>query len=481
MNEKKSQLVWRFLCYLVLMSCCSCSELQDNSILLDSADADSQSLLKKATTHFIDNLYRRAGYRPDIAYINLYVIIFGRAVQAFGAGALVPVSMALAGDLFPPEQRARPLGLIGAIDTLGWILGHLYGGIFVQFIRWQGLFWINAPLALLALGVTLWALRGIPQSRAQGRFDILGAVLIAAALTCLNVGLGANVDISGSTNVSQIPAYALPLLSSALILLLAFILIESRVAAPLINLQMFRHRNIAAGLVTNLFIGYCLFIGLVTVPILVNVRQEDSSTITKAALQTGLLLSTLTIPIAIAAIPGGWLSDHIGYRKTIILGMAISASGFLLIWQTWHLETQDGIIAIEMALVGIGIGLTFSPISTSVINAANDEERGVASALVLIMRLIGMTLSASSLTTIAMNRVNHLANAQYGTEIVSSAFEAYPRLTVQVLAEFGLLGAALCGAAMLPALLLRDEPISESQGVYVLSDSSEVSTMQIGE
>src|SRR5690606_23602726 len=94
-------------------------------------------------TQFIYGLYRRLGERPDIAYVNLQVIILGRVVQALGAGALVPVSLALVGDLFPPERRARPLGLVAATDTLGWVLGHLYGGLMVQVMPWQGIFWVN--------------------------------------------------------------------------------------------------------------------------------------------------------------------------------------------------------------------------------------------------------------------------------------------------------------------------------------------------
>src|SRR5690606_36492524 len=86
-----------------------------------------------APTDFLFRLYRRMGERPDMAYVELQAIIFGRVIQAFGAGALVPVSLALVGDMFPPLKRARPLGLIGAIDTLGWVLGHLYGGVLVNF------------------------------------------------------------------------------------------------------------------------------------------------------------------------------------------------------------------------------------------------------------------------------------------------------------------------------------------------------------
>jgi len=407
----------------------------------------------------LHSVYRRLGQRPDIAYVHLQALIIGRVVQALGAGALVPVSLALVGDLFPPARRARPLGLVGAVDTLGWVLGHLYGGILVQFVHWHWLFWINVPLTLLTIGLVLWALRHVPQQRAPGRFDFVGAALIIAALTSLNLGLGANVDISASAggfdDLAQLPAYFGPLMLLAALFFAAFIVVERRVRDPLLNLKLFRQRSLSAGLLVNLFVGFSLVIGLVSVPILVNVRQEDASTLTQAALQVGLLLSALTIPMALAAVPGGWLGDRVGFRATTLLGLGLAVVGYLLLWQTWTLATPDALIAAQMALIGVGLGLTFSPLSASVINAAPDSERGVASALVIILRLIGMTVSVSALTTIALQRVNALAAAQLGGLVdPAQAANAYAEITVRVLGELGLVGAAACALALLPALRL---------------------------
>jgi hypothetical protein len=309
----------------------------------------------------------------------------------------------------------------------------------------------------------LWALRHVPQQRVQGRFDYLGTALIIGALVCLNIGLGANIDISSSASgfedVAQIPAYFAPMMVLVVLFLAGFILVESRVRDPLINLSMFKRRNISAGALVNLFVGFCLVIGLVSVPILINVRQESTQDLTAAALQVGLLLSTLTIPMALAAIPGGWLSDRIGYRWTTVLGLGTALTGFLLVWQTWNFEISETVIALEMAIIGVGLGLTFSPISTAVINSAKDAERGVASALVIILRLIGMIISVSSLTTIALQRVNTLAAQAVGGTVVdaSQAVDTYARITVQVLGEMGLVGAVMCGLALIPALLLRRE------------------------
>ena len=450
----------------------------------------------QAPTQFAYSIYRRLGERPDISFVNLQMIILGRIVQALGAGALVPVSLALVGDMFPPERRARPLGLVAAVDTLGWVLGHLYGGLLVHHFSvysepyrnlltslglnwpapaWQTLFWINVPITVITIALVLWALRRIPQQRSTGRFDFVGTALIIGMLIALNIGLGGNVDAATNAasfeDLSPLPPYFGPMMALAALFLAGFIWVETRVRHPLINLQMFRRRNLSAGALVNLFVGFCLVVGLVSVPILVNVRQEDASTLSQAALQVGLLLSTLTVPMALAAVPGGWLTDRIGYRNTTVIGLGLAILGFLAIWQTWHLAIDDALVAIEMALVGIGLGLTFSPISAAVINSARENERGVASALVIILRLIGMTVSVSALTTLSLNRVNGLAAlAVSGNTAVDplQAVEIYATITVQVLAELGLIGAIVCAIALIPAFLLQrgdpefDEAVSSA-------------------
>ena len=106
--------------------------------------------------------------------MSLQAIILGRTVQALGAGALVPVSLALVGDIFPPDKRARPLGFVAAMDTLGWVLGPVYGGVFMQFMSWQGLFWMNVPLTFIALFSVLCTLYAISTwLKCAASFDLL--------------------------------------------------------------------------------------------------------------------------------------------------------------------------------------------------------------------------------------------------------------------------------------------------------------------
>ncbi len=426
--------------------------------------------------------FRLSGERPEPGSIALLTIIIGRVIQALGAGALVPVALALVGDLFPPQKRAQPLGLVGAIDTLGWVLGHLYGGIMVAafaaaapafadlFARlglnwnvpdWRWLFWINIPITIAAIGLTWWALRDVKSERAHGRFDWLGALLLTGALVMLVLGLGANIDISAAasdfSDLGGLPTYALPAVLGSALLFAAFLFTEWKVRDPLFDLRIFRRRNLSGGALVNLLVGFALMIALVSVPILVNIRAADASALAEAALQVGILLSAFTLPMAIAAIPGGWVSTRLGYGRAAAIGLALAMVGFLLVWATWELDTDNLIIALEMAVIGVGIGLTFSPISAAVINAVENDRLGSASALVIIMRLLGMTIGVALLTAIASSRLSALASAELGQTVVDpyAAIDVYSRLTVQVLTEIAFLGAVVCGIALVPALLLK--------------------------
>ncbi len=414
-----------------------------------------------APTDWLFNLYTALGQRPDMPYVSLQAIIIGRTIQALGAGALVPVSLALVGDIFPPENRARPLGFVAAMDTLGWVLGPVYGGVFMQIMPWQGLFWLNVPLTFLALFSVLYALRNLRMAKVRGIFDMLGTVLIVASLSAMSIGLGANIDPAGGStrleDLQPLPENALPLVSLAVVLLIGFIFVESRVKDPLVNLDMFKRRNLSSSSLVNLLVGYCLFIGLVSVPILVNLQRGDTASFSDAALEVGAMLSTLTLPMAFAAVPGGWLSERIGVKQTILMGLILAIIGFMLIWIRWTIDISAIEVGIQMAIVGVGIGLTFSPVSAAIINSATDEERGVAGAIVLILRLIGMTVSISTLSSVMFYRVNELVvNATAGMETIdTSAFaEAYTNSAVQVLGEMGLIGAVLCAIAIVPALFV---------------------------
>jgi len=423
---------------------------------------------------------------PRLEERHLYMVIFGRVIQAFGAGAMVPVTLALVGDMFPAERRARPLGVIGAVDTLGWVLGHLYGGVMVRFFgqqgdaiveaarniglsiskpSWETLFILNIPFSLVALVGAWWVLKDVKQQRTSGRFDVQGTILIAVALIGLNLGLGTNAETATTaTNFEELEQAgsgpnAVFLVIGAVAFLL-FLWVESRVYTPLIRLGMFRSRNFATASVTNLLVGFCLAIGLVSAPLLVNFRVDTptSDQIQQAAYTAGILLSGLTVPMALAAIPGGWLSDRFGYRWPTAAGLLLAALGFLLTGTIWDADTSYWTMGGHMVLIGLGLGLTISPISTAALNDVHEDERGIASGLILNLRLVGMTLAISSLTIYSLGRFDELivqSQAQEQSDMVENAVNASLETAMEVISEMQLIGAAVAAVAFALALLFR--------------------------
>ena len=258
------------------------------------------------------------GDHRDPAFAPLYALIFGRIIQAFGAGAMVPVSMALVADLFPPEKRALPLGIVGAVDTVGWVLGHLYGGIMVQFMTWPYLFWINLPIIAVMFVVTWWGLAGLRRADAEGGIDWVGVTLLGLALVLVNVGLGSPEIASDlSTNPPQNRMYWVV---GGVVAFVIFLISQRHVKEPILNLSIFSNRNVSAATAVNLLVGFCIMVALVSVPIFINLAGSAEDT-NQAALVTGYLLCAFTVPMALAAIPGGWLSSRFGYRWSVIFGL----------------------------------------------------------------------------------------------------------------------------------------------------------------
>jgi MFS family permease len=413
--------------------------------------------------------------RPDHPFAALYALIVGRVIQAFGAGAMVPVSMALVADLFPPEKRALPLGIVGAVDTAGWVLGHLYGGIMVQFMTWPYLFWINLPIIAVMFVVTWWGLAGLPHANVKGRIDWIGVTLLGTALVLLNVGLGSpEIASEVSTAPRQNQIYWV---MGAAVAFVIFLVSQRRIRDPILNLKIFSNRNVSAANGVNLLVGFCIMVALVSVPVFINIAGS-SDDIKKAALVTGYLLCAFTVPMALAAIPGGSLASRLGYRWSVIVGLIVAISGFLMM-SFWKVDMAKqavmffenlgsgparadllgtAFMAAGLALAGIGIGLTFAPVGTAVINGVDEQERGMASSLVIILRLIGMSISMSSMTAYGLRRTTILGRDMLAPEdaldMEKTARVALEAVT-QTTREIALIALAVAAAAMALAFLLQ--------------------------
>ena len=264
---------------------------------------------------------------------GLGALVAARAIQGFGGGALVPVTMALVGDILPPHRRAAVIGLVGAIDTMGWVLGPLYGAVLLGLTgSWRVVFWINVPVTAVTVLILLFTWRGVRQQRRRERLDLLGALLLAASLVCLNLALSSGAEagtgggqLGGSAN--PLAAYKWPLIAGAVsCAVIAFVLWERRCRAPLVPLALFRLPVFSAATVANLLIGASLIVVMVDVPLFASLLEDDQN---RASIVGAALLTPFTLMMAVGSILGGLMTGRFGARTIAAGGVVVSrASGW---------------------------------------------------------------------------------------------------------------------------------------------------------
>ena len=406
-----------------------------------------------------------SGGRPDMAQVSLWTLVGARMIQAFGGGAMVPVGMALAGDLYPAEKRAQPLGVIAAVDTAGWVVGHLYGGILTRFFDWRLIFWLNLPLCLLSFVLIALALRSparLAPTPIKGRMDWLGALLIALCLACINLGLNSNAETAATFEAQQssLTSETLPFLLAAGLFFALFIWRQRRAAFPLISLDLFRQPNFLPACLANFLMGISLFIAIANVPLFINTLVAE--TLAQGAWDSGWVLSALTVPMALASVPGGWLTTRKGYRLPAVGGMLMALAGFLLM-RGWQMDTPYAVMLPHLALAGIGFGLVMAPIAAAAINAAPAGERGTASGMVIIFRLVGMAIGVSGIAAYGVQRADQLSQALVdSSSSLSQVVQAGMQVAEQVISETFIIAAGFAALSILPIIWLKTHPPERS-------------------
>ncbi|MDQ3693483.1 MAG: MFS transporter [Chloroflexota bacterium] len=350
---------------------------------------------------------------PDLGWM-----IAGRAVQGAGGGALLPVTMALVGDLLPPARRIAALGVVGAVDTLGWVLGPLWGAAVVGIIpgdeAWRWVFIVNVPVCLIAAVAILRSGRGLGRGDSTGwlrRLDLGGSLLLALSLLLLNLGLSSGGEVGAPDTGSRalggtqnpLSAYLVPLLVGAVLLGGGFIWWEHRASTPLLPLALFRNRRFAAAIAANGIVGAALIVAMVDVPVMVALIVPESQVSTVSA----LMLAPFTLFMAILSFGGGVIAGRLGARWTAAAGLVLVATGYALLWFT--VSGGDFLRLIPgLTVAGAGFGLVVAPIGATAIDAAPADDRGIAAAMVMVFRLLGMTIGMSALTAVAVQRLQSL-------------------------------------------------------------------------
>lgn len=391
---------------------------------------------------------------------TLNAFIAGRVVAAIGGGAIVPIAMAIVSDVYAAERRPSKLGILGAVETMGWVWGPLYGALLVRYLSWHWLFYLNIPLAIIGIAAAWWGLRGLPPPARRTSIDWGGAAALTVALVALNVALlnSGNIsavdgfaDLTGERSPLTWPFYLLGAVS-----LVVFFFIQRRAANPLIDASLWRRPNFSPAMFINLIAGSVLIIAMVNVPLVVNVLEFDLG---QAALDSGRVLSAMTAAMALMAYVGGRLTERWSYRPATVAGLTAAALAFALMGSRWTAETGYGEMGWQLALLGVGFGLIIAPTAAAAINAAPDDQRGVAAGLVILFRLMGMSVGLSALTAWGLYRFEALRVQLVLPPLTDPTFQtalvqALTDLTVAILAETFLISAGVLLLALVAAFRL---------------------------
>ncbi|GHD92383.1 MFS transporter [Streptomyces naganishii] len=334
---------------------------------------------------------------------SLELLVVFRMVQAVGGSMLNPVAMSIITNTFTdPRERARAIGAWGAVVGISMAAGPLVGGLLVESVGWRSIFWVNLPVGLAALLLTL---RFVPESRAPKarRPDPAGQALVIALFGALTYSIIEAPD-SGLTAV-------LPFAAIALAALLGLLWYEPRRDEPLIDLRFFRSAPFSGATViaVSAFAALGGFLFLSTL-YLQNVRGLN-------ALHAGLWMLPMATPAFLCAPLSGRLVGSRGPRLPLLIaGAAMTASAVL--FAAFEAETSNGTLALGYVLFGIGFGFVNAPITNTAVSGMPRAQAGVAAAVASTSRQLGQTLGVAVVGALLASGVG---SSPYRQAFVSAA------------------------------------------------------------
>lgn len=342
---------------------------------------------------------------------SLDLLIAARMVQAVGGSMLNPVAMSIITNTFTdPRERARAIGVWGAVVGISMAAGPLLGGLLVESVGWRSIFWLNLPVGLVALLATL---RFVPESRAPKarRPDPVGQLLVIALFGSLTYAIIEAPEAGAATSG--------PFAAVALAALLGLLWYEPRRDEPLIDLRFFRSAPFSGATVVAISafaaLGGFLFLSTLY---LQNVRGLD-------ALHAGLWMLPMAVPTFLCAPLSGRLVGSRGPRLPLLIaGLAMTTSGVL--FAAFDAETSDGTLFLGYALFGVGFGFVNAPITNTAVSGMPRSQAGVAAAVASTSRQLGQTLGVAVIGAVLAAGVSA---SSYRDSFVSAAVPGWWILT----------------------------------------------------
>ena len=325
---------------------------------------------------------------------NLIILIVARVLQG-AAGAVMPLSIGIVRDELPKERVSVTIGLLSAIFGIGAGVGIVAAGPIVEALSWHWLFWLPAVLVAIAL---IGAIFGIPESpvRTPGRLDIVGTTVLSVGLVALLLAISEG-QTWGWDDVKTIG-----LLVLGGVALVAFVFVELRVAEPLMDVRLFRHRGVWTAHIVALAFGFAMFGTFILVPTLLQLPTVLGYGFGKNVSEAGLFLLPTVAAMVVSGVIGGALIRRIGPKIPMILGGAAVTVAFV-IPALGHAEVWQ--VIVSGVLTGIGIGMALAATSNAIVEAVPASQTGEAISANTVIRTVGSSIGTAVIAALISSNV----------------------------------------------------------------------------
>ncbi len=319
---------------------------------------------------------------------SLWLLIVARLFQGLGGALIFSVNVAMITSAFYSRERGLALGLNAVVVSLGVALGPTIGGIITQYLSWRWIFYVNVPICLLVLIIGYLVYREPrPERGASGRFDPLGATLLAIGFATLTLGLSFGEEW-GWASPGTLSAFGVGLITLA-----SAVAVERGIEHPILDLHLITNRTFAMANISFMLCMMALFAPGFILPFYFEQLRGFST------IHTGLMMTPLPLALAVAAPLSGSLADRIGSRWLSPIGLAIACFGLVLLSQL-NAQSSAWDVIWRLALTGFGQGIFQSPNTRAMMGAAPRDAQGEASGLLATGRVIGQSTSVALTGTV---------------------------------------------------------------------------------
>jgi EmrB/QacA subfamily drug resistance transporter len=312
------------------------------------------------------------------------LLVAGRAIQGIGAAFMMPATLSIITNAFPPHERGKAIGTWAGVSAMALALGPVVGGFLTEDVSWRAIFFLNLPVAAAAVVVTLFAAHESRDETVERTVDLPGVATLTVGLAAVVLALvEGNAWGWGSGRI-------VGLFVLAAVGLVSFAVIEMRTRVPMVDFKFFRSTTFLA---TNLVAFIVTFSMLATFFFLTLYLQN---VLGYSPLETGLRFLPATLIIIVAGPVAGRLTDRIGPRPLMTAGLLLCAAS-LFLQSRLQVDTAYTQLLPAFLLLGLGLGLTMSPMSTAAMNSVDRTKAGVASGVLSMSRMVGGTFGVAAL------------------------------------------------------------------------------------